>query len=590
MAIFKAPTTINTQEVLISTNLGINTAFAFANTVSNSSAIVVAGNSSVQFTFLEVVVGETSNNVQFPDTYTVTSNVSSVNEGGSVSFNISSAYYPSETLYWTVSGTAIADGDFSSPTSTVSVGGSVALVSGTGTVVLTLAQDILTEGAENFNFNVRTGSVAGPIVVFDTIAIQDTSNTVPTYSIAVNTASINEGASKSFIITTTNVPDGTVLYWSTETVTGTITSADFTDSSLTGSVTINSSSGTITRTAAADAFTEGAESFLLRLRTGSVSGTIVATSSTTSINDTSITFVFGGSVSGYSSGGGNPNVSTTLNTIDKFPFATDSNATDVGDLTVARSAAAAGQSSPASGYTSGGTIPFTGTIDTIDKFPFASNANATDVGNLTGRRSSASGQSSDISGYTSGGSVYDTTVIDKFPFASDGNATDVGDITAPTSNLSGQSSPTNGYTSGGRVGNGLVGTINRFPFSSDVNAIALSGVLFQARGYVAGQSSSVNGYVSGGLTPLTTSKDTIDKFPFASDTNATDVGNLTLVAHQMAGQSSTTNGYATGGRFPPTSLQLYRNFIQKFPFASDGNATDIGDITVARAQAVGQQN
>ena len=43
---------------------------------------------------------------------------------------------------------------------------------------------------------------------------------------------------------------------------------------------------------------------------------------------------FQGSVSGYTSGGYSPPAS--LNTIDKFPFATDGNATDVGDLTVAR--------------------------------------------------------------------------------------------------------------------------------------------------------------------------------------------------------------------------------------------------------------
>ena len=41
-----------------------------------------------------------------------------------------------------------------------------------------------------------------------------------------------------------------------------------------------------------------------------------------------------GSVSGYSSGG-----TPSVNTIDKFPFASDANATDVGDLTQARYAA-----------------------------------------------------------------------------------------------------------------------------------------------------------------------------------------------------------------------------------------------------------
>ncbi|NBP03247.1 MAG: hypothetical protein EBU90_24745 [Proteobacteria bacterium] len=42
---------------------------------------------------------------------------------------------------------------------------------------------------------------------------------------------------------------------------------------------------------------------------------------------------FQGSNFGYTSGGGTPAAS---NVIDKFPFATNANATDVGDLTVAR--------------------------------------------------------------------------------------------------------------------------------------------------------------------------------------------------------------------------------------------------------------
>ena len=43
----------------------------------------------------------------------------------------------------------------------------------------------------------------------------------------------------------------------------------------------------------------------------------------------------------------------------------------------------------------------------------------------------------------------------------------------------------------------------------------------------------VSGYSSGGTTPDTT---TIDKFPFASDANATDVGDLTQVTGFAAGQ------------------------------------------------------
>ena len=64
-------------------------------------------------------------------------------------------------------------------------------------------------------------------------------------------------------------------------------------------------------------------------------------------------YTFQGTVAGYASGGGVN--ATRYNIIDKFPFATNANATDIGDLTVSRSLCR-GQSSKLSGYTSGGSI------------------------------------------------------------------------------------------------------------------------------------------------------------------------------------------------------------------------------------------
>ena len=283
-----------------------------------------------------------------------------------------------------------------------------------------------------------------------------------------------------------------------------------------------------------------------------------------------------GTVSGYSSGGHAP--PPILNTIDKFPFSSDANATDVGDLTVARYGAV-GQSSTVSGYSSGGSSP--PWTNTIDKFPFASDANATDVGDLTVARNNMTGQSSTASGYSSGGSVFplsgspeQTNTIDKFPFSSDANATDVGDLTLSRQSLAGQSSNASGYSSGGFPP--ATNVIDKFPFASDGNATDV-GDLTVARLSPVGQSSTESGYSSGGSPG-----NVIDKFPFASDANATDVGDLTVARGSGASQSSTASGYTSGGN--PTS-----NVIDKFPFASDANATDVGDLTVARILAAGQQ-
>ena len=298
-----------------------------------------------------------------------------------------------------------------------------------------------------------------------------------------------------------------------------------------------------------------------------------------------------GSTSGYASGGNiGPPTFGVSNIIDKFPFSSDANATDVGDLSVGRQGAA-GQSSSSHGYTSGGFDPFNGYGNFIDKFPFSSGGNASDVGDITVTRTALSGQSSifNSSGYNSGG--IDTgpgsDVIDKFPFSSDANATDVGNLTSNRYPVAGHSSTDNGYISGG--GSPAVGptfvkdAIEKFPFSSDANATDV-GNLTQARlTSGAGQSSDASGYHSGGsIGPPFTPVNTIDKFPFSSDGNASDVGDLTQARNTAAGQSSTASGYSSGG-------SGYVNTIDKFSFSSDGNATDVGDLTQAREQAAGQQ-
>jgi len=116
----------------------------------------------------------------------------------------------------------------------------------------------------------------------------------PVYAVSPSTASVNEGSSVTFTVTTANVPDGTTLYWSLNTVSGTINTSDFTGAAVTGSFTITSGSGSVVLTLANDTTTEGSESFQLQVRTGSTSGTIVATSSTVTIGDTSIASTYTG--------------------------------------------------------------------------------------------------------------------------------------------------------------------------------------------------------------------------------------------------------------------------------------------------------
>jgi len=109
----------------------------------------------------------------------------------------------------------------------------------------------------------------------------------PTYNIIQSSTAVNEGDTVTFTVTTTNVQNNTTLYY---TITGAVTSSDFTDSTLSGSVTVNNNTASISKILSNDLSlgnTEGSETFTLQLRTNSITGTVVATSQTITVADTS---------------------------------------------------------------------------------------------------------------------------------------------------------------------------------------------------------------------------------------------------------------------------------------------------------------
>ena len=103
----------------------------------------------------------------------------------------------------------------------------------------------------------------------------------PTYTFTPQTVSADEGSGFTFEIGGTNIVDGT-YYWTVATNSG-----DFSTTS--GSFTITNNYGVITVTPTADTTTEGAETFTVSIRSGSITGTVLATSSSVTINDTSLT-------------------------------------------------------------------------------------------------------------------------------------------------------------------------------------------------------------------------------------------------------------------------------------------------------------
>ena len=310
---------------------------------------------------------------------------------------------------------------------------------------------------------------------------------------------------------------------------------------------------------------------------------------------TAVTGATSGSVSAYASGGFFSPPSVRLNTIDKFPFATDANATDVGDLVLVREEHT-GQFSTTHAYAAGGGSPTTSaSYPSIDRWPFASDGNAVDYGDLfRGSTYARGGLSSATNGYITGGlavatpqSDMNSNVIQKFPFVSTGSEADVGDLTQGRQNISNQNSGTFGYTCGGHISPSAQGhqnIIEKFPFASGVNASDV-GDLTAVKGMTTGNQSLTHGYVLGGNTDGPSNINVIEKFPFSSDANGTDVGDLIQNREKMAGASSLSSGYAFGGRLS----SIYKNEIQKHPFAADANASDIADLTHARDELAGHQ-
>ena len=173
----------------------------------------------------------------------------------------------------------------------------------------------------------------------------------------------------------------------------------------------------------------------------------------------------------------------------------------------------------------------------IDKFNYASEDNATDVGDMTQPGSYISGQSTDTYGYCSGGGPGShDNVIDRVSVSTDGNATDVGDIIGNYGYVTGAQSKTHGYVSGGMPSTqgSTINNIQKFQFAATSNASDIADLLNAAMD-MAGSSSETHGYCSGGRVNNSTPQNVIQKFSTTSDANSTDVGDLSISVAIMGG-------------------------------------------------------
>ena len=215
-------------------------------------------------------------------TYNVNPSTTSINEGSTVTFNVVTTNFGSGTLYWTNVGSTSA-ADFIGNTNS----GSVTITNDSGSFTRSLNNDQLSEGTETILIQLRTGSTSGPIVATaNTVYVNDTSVPAasPTYNWGSYTTMGDEGTGFTFNVNTTNVLNGTTLYWYVNNIT--TSNADF--SATSGSFTISNGSGIFTVNLVNDLLTEGDEFFTVSIK-NSPSGSTLITTSNIRVNDTSIT-------------------------------------------------------------------------------------------------------------------------------------------------------------------------------------------------------------------------------------------------------------------------------------------------------------
>ena len=255
------------------------------------------------------------------------------------------------------------------------------------------------------------------------------------------------------------------------------------------------------------------------------------------------------------------------NTMQYITIATPSNATDFGDLTVARTYVEA-VSSITRGVFGGGY----GSADenTMDYITFSTPSNATDFGNLTVARHALAGVSSGTRGVFGGGNG--SNVMDYITIATPSNATDFGDLSVTRQDLAGVSSDTRGVFAGGDGSN----VMDYITISTPSNATDFGDLLSNLR-YPADVSNGTRGVFAGG-DPAggTGNTNVIQYITIASTGNATDFGDLTVGRHAPAGVESDTRGVIGGGYSGSNS-----NVMDYITIATTGNAIDFGDLTAA---------
>ena len=210
---------------------------------------------------------------------------------------------------------------------------------------------------------------------------------------------------------------------------------------------------------------------------------------------------------------------------------------------------------------------------------FATDGDAVDsTGDLTSQCHARIGYSSETHSFASGGrggnNAFDIDTIESFPNTNpSAGGTDLANLVDADSHGTPVSGLTHGYavtTSGA--------TMEKFAFTNTVNATLVGNLPNNHDAMDGGgvsDSTADYGYVAGGGAPVQVNH--IDRFSFVNETTTDDVGDLAHISQHAAGSSSETHGYFTGVNGAIDQLSR----VQKYAFASSGNATEVATLSAS---------
>jgi hypothetical protein len=266
--------------------------------------------------------------------------------------------------------------------------------------------------------------------------------------------------------------------------------------------------------------------------------------------------------------------------IQYITIATAGNATTFGTITQNRSVLGS-CSNGTKGVFGGGES--NGGSNVIDYVTIATTGNAIDFGDLTVARSTVAACSDGTKGLWAGGyaSAY-TNVIDYVAIATTGNASDFGDLITAREGLGSCSNGTRGIW-GGYANNS---SIDYVTIATTGNAIDFGNMTVSRYGHSA-CSDGTKGLWGGGWHHAYPYPhyNTIDYVTIATTGNATDFGDLTVARNQPAACSDGTKGVWSGGRLGASASNT--DTIDYVTVATTGNATDFGNLTSAKRGQAG---